>query len=554
MKQYKKLISLLLTVAVLAAMVVNVFAVQTGQLTISGTTKGETYALYKVLHLTQSGGNYSYTVTDSFKNFSAEIAINGESELITGETLGDKLENQDNSTFLSTLAQKLAEYALDEDNSVTAAKKVTGGEGTTKVDGLEYGYYLLIPFGASGPKENYATMFSLNTLSGNDTNIVVKGVYPTLEKTVGNNNAAVNAASIGDEVTFTLTSEVPDMTGYNKYFFNIEDTLSAGLDFQSISEIKIGDTALSEDKTENHDGDGGYYFSKTDNADGTETLKIVFKNFIQYKTSAGESISIKYSAALNENALIGGANTNSAKLIYSNDPSTAYSGDEPNADDPKGETTSSKTETYTTSLTINKVDGSNKALTGAAFSIEGNGVKKVVTTGDVYVKSENGTYYKLKEGNYTTTAPTESNESLYESTTQKYEKKDSCVLDNLSEDISVEAFVNAEGKLTFAGLGEGTYTITEIVTPEGYNRIDPFKVTISFNAADKKFTATANESNTVSSDNSGNTLSMNVVNQSGGVLPGTGGIGTTMFYLLGALLVICAGVLLVTRTRMRHSK
>ena len=127
-------------------------------------------------------------------------------------------------------------------------------------------------------------------------------------------------------------------------------------------------------------------------------------------------------------------------------------------------------------------------------------------------------------------------------------------MDNLSEDISVEAFVNAEGKLTFAGLGEGTYTITEIVTPEGYNRIDPFKVTISFNAADKKFTATANESNTVSSDNSGNTLSMNVVNQSGGVLPGTGGIGTTMFYLLGALLVICAGVLLVTRTRMRHSK
>lgn len=548
----------------MATMVVSVFAAQTGNLTINGTTTGQKYALYKVLNLTQSGDNYSYTVTDDFKDFSADITLGGTTMTVKGESLGENLKNASmNSDSLSTLARKLAEYA--DASNITAAKTITGAGSesnedesvtVTTVSGLDYGYYLLVPFGTSGPQDDYATMFSLNTLSGNDTEIYVKGVYPTVDKTVGNNSAKSNTASIGDEVEFTLTSKVPDMTGYDKYFFIVNDTLSRGLDFRSISEVKIDNTTLTQDTSENHDtADTGYYLVKTDNADGTEALKIVFKNFIQYKTQTGAAISIKYKATLNENAAIGTENSNTATLTYSNDPTANYQGEnEPAENEPVGESASSTTKTYTTSLKINKVDGSGDALTGAAFRITGDGVNQVITTGDVYEVSENGSYYKLVDGTYTLTDPNGDNidQTTYDSTTTKYEKKTKTTLTGKGENsVNVEAFVNSAGQLTFSGLGAGTYTISEIVTPDGYNSIADFDVTITFDTTNG-FSATATGNNTVSVNN--NELSMNVVNQSGSTLPSTGGIGTTMFYILGAMLVICAGVLLITRTRMHHSK
>lgn len=551
----------------MATMVVSVFAAQTGNLTINGTTTGQKYALYKVLNLTQSGDNYSYTVTDDFKGFSADITLGGTTTTVKGESLGENLKNASmTSESLSVLAKKLAEYA--DASNITAAKTITGAGSesnedesvtVTTVSGLDYGYYLLVPFGTSGPKDDYATMFSLNTLSGNDTAIYVKGVYPTVDKTIGDSGAASNAASIGDEVEFTLTSAVPDMTGYDKYFFIANDTLSRGLDFDSISEVKIGSTILTQDTSENHNtADTGYYLVKTDNADGTEALKIVFKNFVQYRTQADAAISIKYTAILNESAAVGAENTNEATITYSNDPTATYQGEnEPAGNEPVGESASSTTKTYTTSLTINKVDGTNNALTGAAFRITGNGVNKVITTGDVYVvDNENGSYYKLVDGTYTLTDPNGENidQTKYDSTTTKYEKKTETTLTGKGENsVNVEAFVNSAGQLTFSGLGEGTYTISEIVTPDGYNSIADFNVTITFDANTGTFSATATGGNTVSVNND-NILSMNVVNQSGSTLPSTGGIGTTMFYILGALLVICAGVLLITRTRMHHSK
>lgn len=205
-------------------------------------------------------------------------------------------------------------------------------------------------------------------------------------------------------------------------------------------------------------------------------------------------------------------------------------------------------------MTIQKQDGAGKALTGAAFRISGGGVKKVVTTGDVYVESTDGAYWKLTDGTYTTTDPNTDgiDTSKYASEDTRYAKEETTTIDGTLENVNVEAFVDENGQLTFAGLGAGTYTISEIVTPDGYNSIPDFTVTISFNANDKTFSATSSNSTSVSPN--GNLLSMIVVNQSGSTLPSTGGIGTTIFYVVGGVLVVGAGVLLITRKRMSVEK
>lgn len=392
-------------------------------------------------------------------------------------------------------------------------------------------------------------MFSLNTLSGNDITINVKATYPTVEKKVivNENDVSANAASIGDELTFTLTSKVPDLTGYAWYKFVAVDTLSTGLTYKGVESIKIGDVTLTEN--------AGYTVSQ----DGqTQTIRFIFSDFVDAEYTAGDAIVITYTATLNEQAVVGTSNDNTAKLEYSNDPSYTQDNDYTDSDfgvnEPKGESANSTTETYTTSLTIQKQDGAGKALTGAAFRISGGGVKKVVTTGDVYVESTDGAYWKLTDGTYTTTDPNTDgiDTSKYASEDTRYAKEETTTIDGTLENVNVEAFVDENGQLTFAGLGAGTYTISEIVTPDGYNSIPDFTVTISFNANDKTFSATSSNSTSVSPN--GNLLSMIVVNQSGSTLPSTGGIGTTIFYVVGGVLVVGAGVLLITRKRMSVEK
>ena len=108
--------------------------------------------------------------------------------------------------------------------------------------------------------------------------------------------------------------------------------------------------------------------------------------------------------------------------------------------------------------------------------------------------------------------------------------------------------VQADGTVTFKGLGAGEYTLTETKTLPGYNTIDPITFTINFDATTKKFAST-NPSIKVEADN---TLGTEIINQGGALLPSTGGIGTTIFYVVGGILVIGAGILLVAKKRMSN--
>lgn len=551
----KKLVSILLTVIMVLAMAASAFAAQEGTLTINGTTEGKEYDLYRIFDLTQAGDNYSYTVNENFKGYFSENNISDPVKYV------EDMKGEDKADNLSYLAQGLLAWARK--HKIDAVERVTGAaESTSTSVDLEYGYYLLNPVGASGSAGSTATMFSLNTLSGNDATINVKGEYPEIEKNVTDNNEEdkdqTNEISIGKVMTFTLETKVPDMTGYNHYYFVVKDTLSKGLDFKEIESITIGSTPLGAD---------AYTLdlpAPEAAADGTTSFRIIFKGFLEnYKDQAGEAIVIKYKAALNENAVIGKANENKVTLEYSNNPVYDYDGKTDDPDDdpeaPTGETVESKTETFTTSLTLNKVDGKGNKLTGAAFRITGDMVATVVTTGDVYVEDENGDFWKLTDGTYTTQDPNGTidgkpvDKTKYEDITTKYTKKTKfpIVTDNTQgSEVYAEAFVNDDGTLTFEGLGVGEYTISEIVVPNGYNKIDDFTVSIAFNETEKTFSATSGEDDLTVTDNK---ISMSVVNESGNVLPSTGGMGTTIFYIIGSVLVIGAAVLLIVRKRTNVS-
>ena len=178
----------------------------------------------------------------------------------------------------------------------------------------------------------------------------------------------------------------------------------------------------------------------------------------------------------------------------------------------------------------------------------------------------NGIYYELTDGTYTTTSPdtTNINEDKYVKVEGTYPKY---IIDYVTETEEVKsdtnlkgvtAWVDEEGKLVFSGLGAGDYTLTETTTPVGYNTIEPIKFTIKYIPAGSELEAGEREGfNVVDSTqqiilgtDEANNLMATIVNKSGALLPSTGGIGTTIFYVLGSILLIGAGVLLVTKKKM----
>ncbi|MDE6938331.1 MAG: LPXTG cell wall anchor domain-containing protein, partial [Lachnospiraceae bacterium] len=272
---------------------------------------------------------------------------------------------------------------------------------------------------------------------------------------------------------------------------------------------------------------------------------------------------LTYTATLNENAVIAGdGNPNDVKLDFSNDPNNSGNGstnppenpDKPSPEHPTGETPKKEVVTYTTELTILKTDEDNKFLPGVEFTLTGEGVNVVLVTEETFTEDADGEYWKLTNDTYTTTAPTitgdeKDNSADYADVNKKYKKTTSVVAKgNGKTETSVVGTVQADGTVTFKGLGAGEYTITETKTLPGYNTIEPIQFTLTFDAKTNTFVSD-NESVTVGSDNM---LDTSIVNQKGSLLPSTGGIGTTIFYIVGAVLVIGAGIILVTKKRMSN--
>lgn len=562
MKTVKRALALVLALTLLLAMSATVFAAaQTYSITVKNENKSisikdNTYYAYRIFDATYNGDNVAYTVNENFAGFTYTVSDKN----YQGEALINYLADLTaDSAALDAFAKAALDYATT--NHIAAAGTVKATDETAVISVDAPGYYLVAGT-ATAPNNQTVTAACSLTTAKPDAEVNVKADVPSIDKKIVEESGKVeaNTANIGDKVSYEITSKVPNMKGYTKYFFVMNDTLSKGLTYNGDMVIKVGEKTL--------DATNGYTLTTTNNDDGSTTLEIVFKNFIQYTT--GNAITVTYSATLNQDANLDPSvgNPNEVKLVYSNNPNVVGTGDDGNPDKPApgdatGETPKSETKTYVTGIKLTKVDGKNTSttLTGAKFKIEGTGMKVVLVNKEMYKESANGTYYMLKDGTYTTTVPVTDknnagyNADRYDDTSKKYEKVNVVTKDTAPTEINATGYVDANGVLTFEGLGEGTYTIKEIVAPNGYNLLkDEITITITADAKLTGCTWTVKDSNNNALRVDSNHLyELTVENNAGAELPSTGGIGTTIFYVLGGVLVVCAGVLLITKRRMNKN-
>ena len=446
------------------------------------------------------------------------------------------------------------------------------------------GYYLIVNTKIPAGAEN-ATVSRYMLEVVRDVNVAHKGTFPTVDKKIveGTDKVTVNEASIGDVVNYEITGTLPgNLADYDTYYYMFHDTLSKGLTYNGDAKVTVNGVDVT-----------GYFWINAKNTGaGTPTqIDVGIADILplQYVAGVGpivggietgSKIVVTYSATLNQYAEVAVAgNPNKVDLEYSNDPNVDGDGsttppppppEYPKPDVPTGITPEKIVETFTTQLKIQKTDGSGVALQGAQFHLTGEGVNMVLTTGWHYTKTPADPsatpieWYKLTNGSYTKQAPTaddpatpedESNADLYVSTTPEYAAEEFAILEGKgATPVDVKAFVNAAGQLTFTGLGTGTYTLTETITPAGFNTIAPIVFTVAFNAETKEFRVTDNTMINVGKDKADsatyNSLYTTVVNEAGSKLPSTGGIGTTLFYVFGSLMALGAVVLLVTKKRM----
>ncbi len=554
MKHVKKLASFALALVMALSMCVTAFAAgDEYKITVKNSRdnismEGQTYTAYKLFDVKYNDAktSFSYTIAPAF----AELEYEG----AKGQALVEKLEAIKND---ASKVEAFAETALKyiKDKSITSTLTATGTQAQGSVDiNVDTAGYYLITGTAKAKEDQTVTAACALTTTKPTAEVIVKADAPTVDKKIveNGNKTDKNNAAIGDKVDFEVTSKVPNMEGYEKYFFVVNDTLSEGLTFDNATEVvvKVGNDTLTKVDANATEGANGNKKVFSVEQDG-QNIKIVLKNFIQYKDKADLPITITYSAIVNKNAETGeDPNTNTVNLTYSNNPNEDSNGkpenpDEPDGKDPTGTTPNSETETYVTELTIIKTDETGQALRGAKFEITGEDLNTIkVTKAAAFVEDENGTHWKLNDGTYTTTSPeTEGiDKTKYDDLTKKYK------VDNTEEatiekadNVKYEVEVGEDGKVTLTGLKAGEYTIKETQAPEGYNKIADKNVTISW---DKD----QNPKWSYSGTTRGNELE--IVNQKGNELPSTGGMGTTILYTVGGLMVIGAGVLLITKKRM----
>ena len=553
MKTMKNIMALVVVALLVLAMAAPAFAAESYPITIKNpnATAEHTYTAYQIFAGTLS--------TDENGN---KILANIEwGDGVDGDALLEDLQKLDayKDCEDADSVSKVLEGFNDNSEELKAfaevvGKHLTSGTVSTASSVKDYtidpgkpGYYIVKETGVNPESGRSASAFMIEVVGPSEATVKDSDMTPDKNILEAEKKVKEGTANVGDDVQFVVDEiKVPSTDGYKTYKFVMKDTLPKGLTFKNVDSIKFGDETISEEH---------YEVKPVKNADGTTELRIVFKDALNFlKPYAGETIEIKYTATVNKDAEFGDTgNKNEVVFEFTNNPDDDHGGDDFGPDEPHGISPKSETTTYVTKIVVKKVDESGKALGGAVFTLSGSAKNIVVTTGQHFVEAEDGTYYKLKDGTYTTTAPTDGTADKYDSTTKKYkleayERKE---LEG-ADDVDIENMVSDEttGEIVFEGLKPGEYTLTETGAPSGYNKLDDeITFTIKFDTESKKFAFDGEAPDGVTLKDDG-TFEIEIENKSGTQLPTTGGMGTTILYIAGAILVLGAGILLVTKRRV----
>ena len=492
MKVIKKITAIMLSIMMVLGMSSVVSAAGasgTGKITINNAVVGQTYNIYKILDLE------SYN--DATGNYAYKPATSEWKEFLNETGIIGTYVEVDSDDYVTwktgadaaEFAKKALAYAKDATHNITVTSTATASTTTTTVEftGLDSGYYLV--------DSSVGTLCFLDTMKSGEVKIKEKNAAPTVEKKVqedskkgtANEYGDTNTADIGDTVNFKTT--ITAQAGAQNYV--LHDKMEAGLTFDGSVNVKSNGTAVDP---------SNYTLNKaTDTSSSISddcTFELVFKQEFCDTLKADDTITVEYSATLNKQAKVGTPeNTNKTWLMYGENPSIKSNED--------------STTTFTYKIPVFKYTGSDQGLAGAKFQL--NRVEGTTRTSIKVVKTS--------EENAT--------EEVYRVATTT---EQSAAFDTVT--------TIASGKFTIEGLDAGTYELKETQQPAGYNILsDPVTIVIK---EDGKIMYKSSEVSMVK-----------VENKSGSLLPSTGGRGTTLFYILGAILVVGSGVVLITKKRMK---
>ena len=398
--------------------------------------------------------------------------------------------------YLNTQKAKLTGGINGILNSETGKVEIT-------IPADKMGYYFVST--GSGALANLTTASSSTPVT-----IYDKNETPKIEKTT----TLTGDVSIGQNVPYTITGKVPSTVGYDQYTYIVTDKLGTGLTFNNDLTVKVGTATIYANNTVAPSVDG----IEVDKNSTDYDFKLIFD---MTKFNVGDTVEITYSATVNENAIEVTTGTadplkNEAKLEYSKDLNNTTTDKTPGSD----------VTLYTANIKINKVvAGSQDPLRGAKFVL----VDKVTKddAGNITGVAPDAQYYQYIEAK----------EAEGQNPAVKAEVRWGTKAD------ATEVVTDAQGKASFIGLADGTYYLVETEAPAGYNLMTkPQEVEVTHDT---------NEDNVIDDDEKVLlTVEPTVENSTGATLPSTGGIGTTIFYVVGGILVVVAGVLLITKKRM----
>ena len=517
MKKMKKVMALLLSLVMVLAMSIVTFADEaTYTITINNAETGHTYEAYQIFAGTLSDGVLS------------DISWgNG----VTAFEYG-------NTNVAKDIAKVLTDANAEDFASVAGGKLTATKSGTYsngKITGLTAGYYLVKDKDRSVSGQSSYTSYLLK-VAGN-VEVTPKTGVPTVEKKVKENVKKVNESgtetdsnipsyqipdkyndvadyNIGDKVPFQLVGTMPsNIEKYVHYYYEFDDTLSNGLTYNGDAVVKIDGAKIDIDGT------------KVTVESTGKSLKVIFNDIKEVASVTKDSIvTVDYTATLNSNAVIGlDGNPNEVKLIFSNNPN--MTGDGTGKPGDTGETPIDKVIVFTYELDVEKVDGTDntKKLADAEFVL-----KRKAGENTEYAVVTNGKLAKWVDSSAKAT----------------------------------KLITGVDGLVKVAGLDDGTYYLEETKAPSTYNKLSKdVEIVISAKTVNNqnwggtasnallKIDVTANDETSDGNVNNGS-VEVTVENNQGSTLPSTGGMGTTIFYVVGSILVLGAAILLITKKRM----